>query len=84
MIRIAVGTEANTVHDTHCTDVMDTKATQAVVQRYIPIGLIDIKSNHKQTKEKLKKKIRSHEAHPEKHRNKTYSFLLRNSKKKIK
>lgn len=51
MIRIAVGTEANMVHDTRCMDVMDTKATPAVAQRYTRIGLIDIKSNHKQNTE---------------------------------
>lgn len=53
-------------HDTRCMDAMDTKATPAVVQRYTRIGLIDIKSNQIINKTL---KIRSHEAHPEKHRN---------------
>lgn len=43
MIHIEVGMEVNMVHGIHCTDVMGTKATQAAVQRYIRIGLIDIK-----------------------------------------
>lgn len=35
--------EVSMGHGTHCTDVMDTKATQVAVQRYTRIGLIDIK-----------------------------------------
>lgn len=43
MIRIAAGTEANTVLDIHYMAVMDIiKAIQVVVQQYTRIGLIDI------------------------------------------
>lgn len=52
-IRIDHGTEANMVHDIHCTDVTVIRDTQAVDQRYtriglIILGLIDIKQNHEQ------------------------------------
>lgn len=44
MTHIVVGMAVNTDHDIHFMDVMDTtRATLAVVQRYILIGLIDIK-----------------------------------------
>lgn len=43
MIHIVVGMEVNMVRGTHFTVVMDTKATQAVAQRSIRIGLTDIK-----------------------------------------
>lgn len=42
MIHIVVGMEVNMVRGTHFMVVMDTKATQAVAQRYIRIGLTDI------------------------------------------
>lgn len=65
-IHIDHGTEANTAHDIHYMDVMVIKDTQAVDQRYtriglIILGLIDIKQNHEQKTENIR---RSHEAHP--------------------
>lgn len=54
MTHIAHGTVHNMVQDTHCMDVMDTKAIQAVVQRYTRIGLIGIKSNNRFKKKKTK------------------------------
>lgn len=43
MTHIEVGMEVNTAHGIRCMVVMDTKAIQAAAQRYIRIGLIDIK-----------------------------------------